>query len=995
MTRLDDARAEFEAGQHKKAERLLWDEKVEAAATRDRARLEALLVLVLELMETPGVRTRDLKYLAQSVRAELGMLHADPRPAPEPRPGTDPRQAAAPSAELTNRLTDLERRLDAMRAEVVELRRLTHAPAAPAEQLGWDKPSLRRAFPLGPEQVEEPSRPAAPRRPAPPPPPRDRVPSWARDVSTADLLGARSLAWAGGIVTLLGVVFLFVLAANRGWIGPEIRVGIGALVSVGVFVAGIEVKRRFGQLYSALGAVGAGIAGSFATLLAANALYGFISDLVALAAAGLIAACATAVALAWTVELIAGLGLVGAMLVPFMVPIQEGRMSLVGTGFVAILFAALALVSIRVRWVGLLVIGGAVSAVQIAVLVAQTDSGRYAVIVLAAVFTALYAATGIACRLRGGQLGELGPTILLASAILGGGAAVHLIGGTDSGGRHEGIALVVLALVYAALAGVFFTGARDRDLSAVLWAIGLTVGAVAAADLVSGVALSTVWAAEAALLGWLARATREVRFTLAGLAYLVLAAGYALGHDAQPARLFVEEADPARGVASIVAIALGGALYAWFVRTPGNAPAGGPLAALIAAAAAHVRAAAPVWFWCAGVFAAYAAALGILDVAGFDHGHVALTGFLSVVGLGLVGAGVMRGWEQIRIGGAIWLAVTGVEATAFDVDSLASPLGWYSVLMVGAAVLIAGIVLARFVSFDLLAGVYVVASAGLLTVAVVELVDGSRAGVDLEGAALLGLAVVYGVLASVVFRIPAQRDHATLEWTLALALAAVASAELLDGAWLVLAWSAAAATLVWLGLRLREPRLHVASGAYLALGLAHALALDAPPHDLFVATRHPGVGVPALVAVLAAAAIVTRWAAPERVRDVSVRSTALAALGVLALYTVSLMILELAEDISQATVATDFQRGHTITSGFWGLVGLTLLYVGLTRHSRRVQLGGFALFGASLTKIFLYDLSSLSSVQRALSFLAVGAVLLVGAFFYQRLSERESVGPSV
>jgi uncharacterized membrane protein len=40
----------------------------------------------------------------------------------------------------------------------------------------------------------------------------------------------------------------------------------------------------------------------------------------------------------------------------------------------------------------------------------------------------------------------------------------------------------------------------------------------------------------------------------------------------------------------------------------------------------------------------------------------------------------------------------------------------------------------------------------------------------------------------------------------------------------------------------------------------------------------------------------------------------------------------------------------------------------------------------SLAKIFLYDLPSLSSITRALSFLAVGALLLLGGFFYQRLS---------
>ncbi len=65
-----------------------------------------------------------------------------------------------------------------------------------------------------------------------------------------------------------------------------------------------------------------------------------------------------------------------------------------------------------------------------------------------------------------------------------------------------------------------------------------------------------------------------------------------------------------------------------------------------------------------------------------------------------------------------------------------------------------------------------------------------------------------------------------------------------------------------------------------------------------------------------------------------------------------------------------------------------LLYGGLKRRAPGFRLAGFALFGISLAKLFLYDLSTLSSVARALSFLAVGAVFLIGAFFYQRLSAR-------
>ncbi|HYX89609.1 MAG TPA: hypothetical protein VE753_09590, partial [Gaiellaceae bacterium] len=41
----------------------------------------------------------------------------------------------------------------------------------------------------------------------------------------AEALGARALALTGGAVTLLGVVLLFALAVNRGWIGPWERCG--------------------------------------------------------------------------------------------------------------------------------------------------------------------------------------------------------------------------------------------------------------------------------------------------------------------------------------------------------------------------------------------------------------------------------------------------------------------------------------------------------------------------------------------------------------------------------------------------------------------------------------------------------------------------------------------------------------------------------------------------------------------------------------------------
>ena len=80
--------------------------------------------------------------------------------------------------------------------------------------------------------------------------------------------------------------------------------------------------------------------------------------------------------------------------------------------------------------------------------------------------------------------------------------------------------------------------------------------------------------------------------------------------------------------------------------------------------------------------------------------------------------------------------------------------------------------------------------------------------------------------------------------------------------------------------------------------------------------------------------------------------------------------------------------GHSAISALWGLLGLVLLYLGLTRRPV-LRVAGFALFAVSLGKLFLFDLPSLSSVTRALSFLAVGALLLLGGFFYQRLLSSE------
>jgi hypothetical protein len=231
-----------------------------------------------------------------------------------------------------------------------------------------------------------------------------------------------------------------------------------------------------------------------------------------------------------------------------------------------------------------------------------------------------------------------------------------------------------------------------------------------------------------------------------------------------------------------------------------------------------------------------------------------------------------------------------------------------------------------------------------------------------------------------------------LLWGTALVLGYGSSERLVSGTYHVLALSLAAATLAWLSTQAREPRFLGAAAVSVLVAVATVVFFVAPPGQLFRPHEHPGnSALGALFVALAAgfAASIAGEGTELRRRG---RSVGFWVAGVLAVYGLSLFILELFQVSFGGSVDTDFHRGHTAVSAFWGLIGLVLLYVGLTRL-RALRVAGFAMFTVSLAKIFLFDLPSLSSITRALSFLAVGAVLLLGGFFYQRLATAQPAPP--
>ncbi|MGH9870928.1 MAG: DUF2339 domain-containing protein [Pyrinomonadaceae bacterium] len=68
----------------------------------------------------------------------------------------------------------------------------------------------------------------------------------------------------------------------------------------------------------------------------------------------------------------------------------------------------------------------------------------------------------------------------------------------------------------------------------------------------------------------------------------------------------------------------------------------------------------------------------------------------------------------------------------------------------------------------------------------------------------------------------------------------------------------------------------------------------------------------------------------------------------------------------------------------WALYGVGLLVAGRGHRLRLLRLLGLALLSLTTLKVFLWDLSSLDRAYRIISFIMLGAILLVVSYFYQR-----------
>ncbi|MGD0273676.1 MAG: DUF2339 domain-containing protein [Gaiellaceae bacterium] len=831
------------------------------------------------------------------------------------------------------------------------------------------------------KEAEIPLKPIAPPAPAPLAAQSQTEPCLPPiSIQLPQLTGPQVLAWSGGIVTLLGIVFFFVLATNRGWIGPVERVLMGGIASALVFATGVWARRRFEATTSALTAVGAGIAGGYATLLAATALYHFLPtdrvlpSLTALAIAAAIAALGVWTALIWDSETLAVFGLIGAMLVPATMILQSG-VTTIGTAFVAAALIAAGVVSLRRRWDGLLVAASAAGAPQIALLVLRHDVRPSSALPVAAVFWLTYVALGVFRQLSDERktLQTLPVSLLLTSVGVAAVSVARQFHSYADVTTPRGLTLLAVAAGYGAVGAVLFLRRLNRDLASLLIALGLTAAVIAGADLLSGATLAISWAAEAALLGWLAWLTREARFRLSALAYLALALGHVLVVDAPPTHIFTIVSHPATGLTSIVAVILAALVISAFAHTA-TRPALSTLDFLV----------------CSPV-ALYGAALALLrladvfasgEEASFALGHVLVVALLAALSLLFVALGSGRGDPLVRLGGLGLLGVTLAEVVFLI--TLSSDLRWYGLFPFAGALY--GIALAEAALGKKKSGVLSEVAVAALPACAFSAALGlyELAGTTREGVCGLAIAALVALTAVPLARRRELRDASTLFWLVALALGAYDVQLLLSGQALALTLAASALALLALSEWTKERRLELAALTAGVWSLGHVFWFDAPPKVFLQQVSSPLRGLPSLLALIVIA-LGFAWRLRRETLPRHASSWALVAGGALALLSSWLVVLGIGAGVGSGSTSFDWAQG-TATMLLAGS-GAVALALGRGRVRPRLWLFGAGAFTVALLKLVALDLGKLNGISRGTVMLALAAFLLVAALAEELLGE--------
>jgi uncharacterized membrane protein len=865
-----------------------------------------------------------------------------------------------------NQAAALRARLDALEANGWQARPIP-PPLTPLQELeqtlaaspgvAAEPPAVAGAELTAPVAEDRPAAAAPGTTPVPPPLPQP-------EPGFEERIGTRWVVWVGGLTLALGGFFMVRYSIDAGLLGPGVRTMLGGLFALALLAAGEWTRRKEG--ISAIEALpianipailtAAGTAVAFATVYAAYALYGFLAPATAFILLGAVALGTLAAALLHGPAL-AGLGIAAAFVTPVLVSSQEPDYWSLYLYLAIVTAAAFALARVRLwRWLAVTTIAFALLWTLPCLPCGPSMVAPHAFHVMAGF---VLAALLVVCGLMFGPPAEQGRIEPISSGSL----AAYLLGAT----------LIVLASFHADTAIIVFAVMVAGAL-AVAWRAPSATGAVAAAA-----AFVFVVFAE-----WAVRGNPDM---------LVLPGGPLPGigpsaTDASVTLHLITAAIFAAGFGAAGFLAQGRSVSAIIPVVWSAAGVFTPLSLLVAlyARIAHLDRSIPFAILAVMLAAACGAATEILTKRNNRPGlaiSTALfaTGTLGALALALTFA-LEKGWLTIALAlmsvGTAWISM---QRPIPFLRTLAAILAGIVVARAGYEPRIVGEAVGTTPIFNWLLWGYGIPALSFWSASIFLRRRGDDAPLRaVEGAAILFtvllafLEIRHAVNGGDVYRDTASLTETGLQVCVALAMAI---------------------GLERLRIRTRSV-VHNVGAVVLTVfaGLAAVFGLLFLDNPAIWPTRIEGAFInPILLgyALPAVLALVLSYAAAGRRRAAYANTIAGGAL-VLALCYVTLEIRRLYHGPLLTAGATGGaeQYSYSIT---WLVFGVALLGIGLVFNSQRARLASAVVIALTILKAFLIDMSTLSGVYRALSFMCLGLVLVAIGWLYQRILFRRQAAP--
>ncbi|HEY5941707.1 MAG TPA: DUF2339 domain-containing protein [Solirubrobacterales bacterium] len=264
-----------------------------------------------------------------------------------------------------------------------------------------------------------------------------------------------------------------------------------------------------------------------------------------------------------------------------------------------------------------------------------------------------------------------------------------------------------------------------------------------------------------------------------------------------------------------------------------------------------------------------------------------------------------------------------------------------------------------------------------------------QVGLDLW---IFGFAAAHLLLGGATVRFGLHREIGSLLIGGGIGLASFGVAHAFDGPTVVAAWAAMAAAFAYLATRVDSSpsptlsdaeRLLMLACGFLVLAMGHMLLVEAPPVAIAQGVEDLGSSLVAIASCAGAALACWYWGRELEPKTATVVGFVSAA-GFVYLGSVAII------DVIGANVSGEAREiGQAWLSAFWAATGFGAVVWGMVRHSPKARLGGLALLTVAIAKVWTYDLSELEELARSLSFVALGLLLLAGAFAYQRFKPEE------